>query len=60
MTKGEKPRCVDCKHYKVLKAGVRGGAGKGSCVLRNTESYKDLRYGNSPSCKKHFKRKGAE
>lgn len=46
-------KCLECKHFERLKDGMRNGI-KGSCKLRNTSSYHDIRYGNQKACKTYF------
>lgn len=41
--------CKDCKHFRAYR-GIRRAI-KGSCKLKNTASYTDLRYGRNKACK---------
>lgn len=40
--------CKDCKYFKA-EIGVRGAV-KGSCLIKNTSSYKATRYGRRQAC----------
>ena len=51
----EKVYCMNCANFIRKKDGARGGI-KGSCKLRNSSNYKDIRYGKSTACKSHFER----
>lgn len=48
--------CQDCYHF-IIKECTEYGSFKGSCELRNTSSYHDIRYGKNKPCKKFIKRK---
>lgn len=53
----EKPtqeyKCEDCEYYKVHPYKKRSG----SCRIKCTKYYSDLRYGRTAACKRHFKKK---
>ena len=52
-------KCKECKHFKRSKVGMRGGI-KGSCKLKNTNSYRDTRNGNQKACKTYFEPQESE